>query len=51
MYGLRTFNYTKKTVVFLVAGILVLVDALGTKQNDQEKLKEMVSNFDLVDEL
>jgi hypothetical protein len=34
----------------LVAGILVLIDALGTQENDQEKLKEKVHNFDLVDE-
>ena len=34
----------------MVYGILVLIDALGTQENDQEKLKEVVSNFDLVDE-
>jgi hypothetical protein len=34
----------------LVAGILVLIDALGIQENDQEKLKEIVSNFDLVDD-
>lgn len=34
----------------MVAGILVLVDALGTQQNDQEKLKEKVRNFNLVDQ-
>ena len=34
----------------MVYGILVLIDALGTQENDQKKLKEVVSNFDLVDE-
>ncbi|MGC1931851.1 MAG: hypothetical protein WA667_23015, partial [Candidatus Nitrosopolaris sp.] len=34
----------------MVAGILVLLDALGTQENDHEKLKEKVRNFDLVDQ-
>lgn len=49
VYELRpgTFNYIK-TIVFLVAGILVLLDALGTQENDHKKLKEKVRNFNLV---
>jgi hypothetical protein len=34
----------------LVHGILVLLDALGTKLTEKEDLKERIRNFDLVDD-